>query len=346
MANEFLRSVADAVIRDATTGAGIAYGKTNISSAFNVSMQKTEVRGGRGNDLLYTFYHDRLVEINIEEAIFNKNTLAMNVGATVANGAVNVLKTDCLVTSSSGSATLSETPVSTTVAVFLSDGTIQDVTPTGTTITVSGANSARVDAIYTYSETVDQITIDGSTPPDTVELNLLADVYNAAGTNTYQLQIYVPKFQISGNYTMNFAANGVATSTLQGNALLSEATDCSGGDYYAKARWVPVGATAVAVSSIAATPTTLEFDDDALPGSQNISVLGIRGGLYTNTDITTSCSFAMSGTSCSYITAGLHTGLITVAASASGSQVGTCNITYYDATNGNLTDTVDISVVE
>jgi hypothetical protein len=344
MANEFLFSVADAIIRNATTGAGIAYGKTDINSAFTLSTQKTEVRGGKGNGLLITYYHDRLVEINIEEAIFNSTTLALNVGQNVLNSAVSVLKTDCLTLSSSGSGTLTETPTSSTIAVFLPDGTIQDVTPTGTTITVSGGASQKVDAIYEYTETVDQITIDAETPPSVVDLTLIADVYNSASIKTYELQINVPQFQIAGNYTLNFTANGVSSQSLQGEALLIAATDCTSGDYYAKISWVPVSSTTIAVSSIAATPTTIAFSAVSLPASQNISVLGIRGGIYTNTDKTTSCSFVKHAGGASSISVGLHTGTVTAGSSGSASDAATIDITYYDTTNGNLTDTVDISI--
>jgi hypothetical protein len=344
MANEFLVSVADAILRNSTTGAGIAYGKADITSAFTVSMQKTEVRGGKGNALLYTYYHDRLVEINIEEAIFTSEVLALNVGATVLNSAVSVLKTDCLVLSASGSGTLTETPTSSTVNVFLPDGTIQDVTPVGSVITVSGGASQRVDAVYEYSDTVDQITIDAETPPSTVDLTLLADVYNNAGVKTYELQINIPSFQISGNYTMNFTANGVSSQTLQGEALLVSATDCSGGDYYAKVHWVPVSTTSVAVSSIAATPASLSFATAGLPSTQNISVLGIRGGLYTNADVTTSCSFVKRAGGSAAFTAGLHTGVITAGSSGSAGHSAVIDITYYDSTNGNLTDTVAVAV--
>lgn len=345
MANEFLVSVADAVLRNASTGAGIAYGKCNISSAFTLSLQKTEVRGGRDNPLLYTYYHDRLVEIKIEDAVFTSDVLALNAGATVLNSAVSVLKTDCILLSSSGSGTLSETPTSATIAVFLPDGTIQDVTPSGLNITVSGGASQRVDAIYEYTETVDQVTIDTNTPPSTVELTLLADVYDADGVNTYQLQIYVPNFQISGNYTLNFTANGVSSQTLEGSAVAEKAIDCSGGDYYAKVRWVPVGTTTVAVSSIAAVPSTLSFNEGVL-ATQGIAVLGIRGGVNTNITVTTTCSFVKRAGGDADISVGLHTGVVTCASGASGSDVATIDITYYDATNGNLTDTVAVAVVE
>jgi len=346
MANEFLVSVADAILRNATTGAGIAYGKANISSAFTLSMQKTEVRGGRNNPLLYSYYHDRLVEINIEEAIFTSSVLALNAGASVLNAAVTVLGTDCIVLSASGSGTLTNTPTSSTVAVFLPDGTIADVTPSTTTITYLAGAAQRVTAVYEYSDTLDRVTIDTNTPPSVVDLTLIADVYNSAGTNTYKIQINVPNFQISGNYTMNFTANGVASQSLEGNALSNNATDCSGGDYYATVSWIAQSGTTIAVAQIAATPAAIEFDDDSIPDTSQITVYGLRGGLYTNTNVTTSCSFVKRAGDADDISVGLHTGLVTAGSDVSGSDVARIDISYYDATNGTLTDVVEVTVIE
>ena len=343
MANEFLVSVADAILRDPTTKAGIAYGKANIASAFNITTQKTEVRGGIGNALLYTYFHDRMIEISIEQAIFAAPIIALNAGATVLNDAVTVLKTECLVLSSAGSATCSETPTD-IVNVFQSDGTIQDLTAVGAVITASGADDQVVDVTYPYTDTVDRVTVDAPTPPDITDLTLQADVRDNEGTLLYKLQINVPSFQISGNYNMPLAANGVSSQSLDGTSLVVENTaDCTTNDYYATVSWIPESGTTVSVNNIAATPAVMDFAAAGTPSDQGITVLGIRGGVYVNTNITTSCSFVMDGTSSSSITVGLHTGTVSTT-SASGGQAGTVDVTYYDATNGNLYDTVDVTI--
>jgi hypothetical protein len=111
MANEFLVSVANVVLRDPNTGNALAYGKANINSSFTMSMQKTEVRGGINNPLLYVYYHDKAIELKIEEATFNKTILGINAGSLAVNGAVNVTETECIMSSASGSATISHTAV-------------------------------------------------------------------------------------------------------------------------------------------------------------------------------------------------------------------------------------------
>jgi len=340
MANQFLVSVANAILRDPNTGNALLYGKANITSSFTMSMAATEVRGGINNPLLYVYYHDKKLEIKIEEAIFDKVLLGLNAGGLVQNGVVTVTQTDCLVLSS-GSATLSTTPTS-NVTVFLPDGTSQTVVPAVNVITVSGGGSQKVDAVYTTTINADQVTVQTTTPPSVVDATLIAEIRDNTGVVTDYLQIQIPRFQVSGNYTLAFAANGVSNQALDGMALAVASTDCASGEYYAKATWIPVAGTTIPISSIAAVPSTITFSAGNVPATRNISVLGIRGGIYANANITTTSSFVATGV-IGPITVGLHTGVVTAAVGTSASAAASIAVTYYDVTNGSLVDHVTIN---
>ena len=340
MANKFLVSVADAILRDPNTGAGLAYGKANITSAFNMSMTATEVRGGKNNPLLYVYYHDKKLEIKIEQAIFDKSIVALNAGTSVVNGTVEVLQTDCIVLSS-GSGTLSATPTG-LVTVFLPDGTIQTLSSSGS-ISVSGGGSQRVDVVYPTNVTADQLTVETTTPPTIADVTLLADVRDNTGVIVERLQIRIPRYQVSGTYALSFAANGVSNNTLDGYALSVDSTDCTSGAYFAKLTWIPVSGTSVPVSAIAAIPGNLVFSAAATPQSKNITALGIRGGVYANANITTSASFVISGSQVGNFSVGLHTGILSSAATTTASAVCTVLVSYNDPTNGLLTDVVRVT---
>ena len=336
MANEFLVSVANVVLREASTGRGLLYGKANITSAFTMATNKTEVRGGINNALLYQYIHDRSVEVSIEQAIFSETLLGLNAGATVSTGAVNVTQTDCIVLDS-GSGNLTATPVG-NVAVYLPDGTISDVVPSSGSIYVPAGADQRVDAVYYTSKSANQITVGTTTPPTVVDLTMLAEIRNNAGTIVDYLQIQIPRFQVLGDYNLAMAANGVSSETLNGMALETSATDCSGGNYYAKVTWIPVSTT-IAVSSIAAVPSTITFDDQAVPDTSQITTLGIRGGIYTNVNITTDCTYGkVSGDGS--LSVGAATGLVTAASSGSDGDTATFSVTYYQAASGSLIDYV------
>jgi hypothetical protein len=342
--NQFLVSVAKAIARDPNTGKGLFLGKTNISSAFTLSMQKVEVRGGINNPLLYVYYHTRAVEIKIEEATFDKVFLGLNVGQLVQSSAVNTLQTEC-VTLSGNTGTTTLTPLS-DIAVYMNDGTIQNVTPTGTSFTVTNGGSTSVDIVYTVSTTVDNISVATTTPPSVVDMTLIAEVRDTTGIIVDYLQINIPRFQISGNYTLSLAANGVSNQALDGYALAVNSTDCTTGDYFARIAWVPAASAAVSTGSIVALPSTLTFPLASLPTSKNISVLGIRGT--SNVTITTSCSFVLGASASPCFSVGLHTGTVTcgstgtIPVGTSGSVV----VTYWDTVNsGSRTDWVNVLVI-
>jgi hypothetical protein len=342
MANQFLVSVANAVLRDPNTGNALAYGKANISSAFTMSMQKTEVRGGINNPLLYVYYHDKALEIKIEQATFDKTILGLNAGQLVSNGVVNVTQTDCIMTSVSGSATVTQTPVG-NVTVFFPDGTVQTYDPATKNISGLPAVAQKVDAVYVTSVTADQLTVQTTTPPTVVDATLLAEVRDNTGVIVQYLQIQIPRLQISGNYTLSMGANGVSNQALDGMALAVASTDCVTGEYYAKATWIQVSG-AVTYSYIAAVPGAMSFSSTVKPSSQAITVLGVRGGLYANANLTTSCSFVFSpNSSAGVFSVGLHTGILTAGSATSASASGSVVITYYDTTNGSLVDTVSVT---
>jgi len=339
MANEFLVSVADVIGRDATTDALLFLGKANISSAFQITTQKTDVRGGINNPLLYSYYHDREVSIKIESATFNKAIIALNAGTTVSNSTYTVAKKESL-TLSGGSVTLTETPTSSTVGVILPDGTIQNLTPVGAVITVSGGLNQTVDCIYDYSETlVDQIVGYATLPPTGIHLTLMSEVRNASNTKTYDLVIDVPNFNLSGNYTMSLNANGVSSDNLEGTSVVESST---GGDYYYKVWWIPAAATSLVYTDIAATPSTVTFDVSDLPDTAQITVLGIRGGLMANTNVTTSCSFVRTS-GCTTISVGATSGLITASSAVLADSTCVITATYWSAASGSLTDTMNVA---
>jgi len=340
MNNTFLVSVANAVVRDPSTLEAIMYGTANIDSALTISMASTEVRGGINNPLLYTYLHDRKVDVKLTQATFDKNILALNAGNTVLNGSVTAVKTDCIVLSS-GSGTTASVPTG-NVTVFLPNGTVQTVTPTGSNIVVSGGANQKITAVYNYTVSADQLTIETTKPPSVVDLTLIAEVRDNTGVIAEYLQINIPRFQVTGNYTLSLAANGVSNQALEGTSLSVSSTDCSSGEYYAKVTWIPVSSTSVAVSDIAASPSSLTFSVAAgLPASKQINVYGLRGGLYSNVNVTTSCSFVLTSGSASW-SVGLHTGLVTAGSATAAGYLGVVTATYYDATSGSLTDTVNL----
>jgi hypothetical protein len=336
----FLVSVATAIIRDPNTKAGLVYGKALLNSAFTMTLQKTEVRGGINNPLRYVYMHDKALEVKIEQVTFTAALLALNSGNLVSTSAVTAVCSECI-DLTAGIGTVTNTPLG-NVTVFLGD-TIQVVTPSTKTITVVGGGSSAVQVTYEYTVTADQLSIETIKPPSIVDLTLLAEVRDNSNNITDQLQIHIPKFQVSGNFTLSLAANGVSTEALDGFALASTGATCTEGDTYGTVTWVPVTTTAVNYASIAATPSPVTFSAAGGDQTSQLTVLGIRGGLYANTNITTLCSYAKDSGGSAHLSIGASTGLISMTSGSSG-DVATMTATYVNSTGGSIYDAVPVVV--
>jgi hypothetical protein len=346
MEKTFLVSVARAIMRDPNTGAGLGYGTANIDSALTMTTEEAEVRGGINNPILYVYKHSIKVAVSITDATFSKNILSFNAGTNIYNGLVTALApNDCKTLSASGSATLDNTPIG-NVEVFFEDGTVQTVTPVGDTITVSGGENLKITAFYNYSVTADRITIETQTPPSVVDLTLIAEVRDDTNVITEYLQIRVPRFQVSGNYTLSLTANGVSNQALEGTALEVAATDCTTNAYYAEAIWIPATSVAPPVYALALTPDLTFSVAAGLPSSKPLTLNGLRGGNYTPTNLTTSGSYAVttgSTTLAAYFNVGLHTGLVTAGSSVAAGWTAIVTASYVDATHGLLHDYITLT---
>ena len=342
MSLKFQTSVADVVLRDVDTGEAIAHGKTNITSAINQTMQMTEVRGGINNPLLYSFFHDRAVEVNIEMATFHPYLLALQSGQSIVGGSYTVVATECVDLNVSGEADLEHVPTSDVTVIFEDTGASLVVTPAGSTITVAGGASRNVTAIYDYITTADRITVEVYEQPATVELIMTARVYSSESSSVSQyFQVRIPQFKLDGGYELSMTSDGVSTQPLNGMALKVSAIDCDSTDYYYTATYIDVSETMAAFSMIVAAPSPMSFSGSGL--SQQITVLGYRGSVYSNPTITDECGYARTSGS-ETITVGSATGLVTTGSAALSGDIATLTASYWDVTSGSLSDTVYVVV--
>jgi hypothetical protein len=158
------------------------------------------------------------------------------------------------------------------------------------------------------------------------------------------MQIRVPRFQISGNYTLSLAANGVSQQSIEGEGL--EYTDPLDNSLYAaKVIYIPYTSSAITTASIVAIPSTLEFTPGVSTAqSQSVKVLGLRAN--SAVDITTSCSFTVSPLTSASFTAGLHTGIFSISASTALAGISTASgvVTYWDTvSSASRTDSVNLT---
>lgn len=322
---DFLVSTADVAF--IVNGTLAFTGTTSLNTSISVSMEDQEITGGKGNKTLYKYKYGRKLSPSIEMAEWNLAYIAANVGSSIFEGLRDVFAVSECVTLTNGTGTLQKVPVG-KVYVEKADGTSVEVTPAGSTITIGSGNET-VLVTYQYNTNVQRVTIDAESAPLVGKLILTADKHNNKTGKVGEVQIEVPSFQLSGTFDISLEASGSTTTKLDGDALAVDGTSCSDGSVYAYITDIPSAASAITISDIAVTPAAIELDANE---TMNISVIGLKGGLYSNVSIDASeCTITSEDTAVATVANG------TITAVAAG-------VTYINVEYNGIKDFVKVTV--
>jgi len=241
---KFLTSVADVYGYDNSDNL-LFVAKTLLDSSIEVSLGSAPVRGGRGNQLQYIYYHTAEMKFTLTETQWNLEMLGATTGGEYDLGNYYVQE-NVTVTASSGSVT--QTPLAFESVIYgwatSPLGVTQRVIFTGKGFTVSGTETSGVWCVRYYTANVSagkSITIKASMIPQVVKL-VMETQLNSADVTTNKIgmvQIVIPRGQLSGAFTISMKADGVSNTPLTGTALsyvpTATSTDaCNVDSYYAK----------------------------------------------------------------------------------------------------------------
>lgn len=312
-------------------------GTTNLNTSFEVSMQEQNVNAGKGNYLAYSYKYGRELNATLEAADWKLEYIACQVGTKIAEGLAEVYKIGECVTLVSGLGTLASTPVG-DVAVELANGNIITVAPTANTIDMSkyGLENESVSVTYRYSHVAKMLDINADSTPYVGKLVMDAERHNNKLGRVGKVQIVIPSYQLSGNFTVNLTADGVSSTSLEGKALAVDGETCSDGSaVYAHIYEFDETVNAITVSDIAATPGKIVFDKNN-SDPVTISVVGLKGELYSPIELeNVDCVFVSDTPTVANVN---ESGVVTLAASESGKA----NIT---VTYNGISDTVEVEYV-
>ena len=323
-AKDFLVSTADfAAYYD---GILACTGTTNLNTSIEVSMQEQNVNAGKGNQLIYSYKYGRELAVNLEAANWDIRYIAMQTGSQIAEGLDEVYRLGKCIQITDGIGVLDTVPIG-DVAVELSNGLIITVTPEDTTIDLTkyGIENEAVKVTYRYSET----------SPFVYELVLSADKHNNRLGKVGTVQVIIPSYQPSGNFTMSFTPDGVSSTTIEGKALAVEGEKCSDGSaVYAYVKEFDETEKAMIVTEIAATPATINLSStDENKKAETLSVIGLKGALYSPIQLENSdCEFVIDNAEIATVD---ETGVVTAVASGS---------TKVTITYSGISDEVDVVV--
>src|SRR5258706_7014426 len=225
---KFLTSVADIDFYDQNDTLLIT-AKTLIDSAIDVKLGSTEIRGGRGAQLQYIYYHSNAMTITLTDAQFNLAFLGTTVGSGITTGN-DVYTSENVTLGVAGAGSVTGTPLaiqSSTIYgwVKLKDGTTERVTFSGSDFTSSGAENDVVCVTYFALNAASRsITVNANVIPTVGRLVLKAQLNSSdVSTNKIgELQIIVPRATLTGNFNLALKTDGVSTTPLSAMALASQ----------------------------------------------------------------------------------------------------------------------------
>ena len=250
--------------------------------------------------------------------------IALQSGTSIATALKDFWVFNEPVTLTSGVGSVTETPVG-NVYVTKSDGTSITLTPTVKSFTVPGGLDTTVTVSYQYNVSVDSILINADLFPKAYELTLFTEMINGKGTKVADIQIIIYNFKPDGALDLSFKSNANNTQKMTGKCLSNDNGD------YAIILIKPVIASTSYIA-IATTPSAITLSSTAT--TQQLTVYGVKGGLYSNQVIpATDCTYLSETTATATVSAG---GLITRIAS------GTSLITTTHTASG-LTDQITVT---
>ena len=312
-------------------------GTTNLNASIEVSIEEQNVNAGKGNKLVYSFKYGRQLSATLEAADWKLEYLAMASGSKITEGLTDVYKLGECVILTNGIGVVGATPIG-DVAVELPNGTIVTVTPEGTTIDLTSygltGDNESVKATYRYSRVAKSIAIDAESNPMCGKLILDADRHNNKLGKVGSVQIIIPSYQLNGNFNIEFTPDGVTSTSLEGKALAVEGDTCKDGSVYAYIKEFDDTEKAISVLDIAATPATIRLDSADTDATSTISVVGLKGSLYSPIQLENSDCSLVSDTPA---TATVDSNGVVTAVAAGSAKI---TVTYND-----VSDEIDVVVV-
>lgn len=235
---KFLVSVADVYGYDSNDTL-LFVGKTLLDSSIETTLSNTDVRGGRGNQLQYIYYHTAEMNITVNETQFSLEFLALNTGTNIQMGADMFVEESVTLEGGQGTVTTG-TPLALTTGVLYgwvtkADGTVVRVTFTGSNFNIGDPNSNETVCVryYTKVNSARQITINADMLPSSIRLVMEAQLCSSDSTTNQigVVQIIVPKASMTGQFTLSMTADGVSQTPLTIRALASTQNvgGCTGG---------------------------------------------------------------------------------------------------------------------
>ena len=234
----FLTSVADAYYYDGS-GNLLFSGKALLDDTVTTTTAKTEIRGGKGNQLLTVYYHTSAMAFKITDTQFNLAMLAATVGQGAVAQSTSLYAEETVAITSGTGAALSGTPLTVQGGVYGwvqlpdTDSSGNTIATTNERVTFTGSKTftLAVNTTYTGSACVryyaansaaTYVQIPANIIPTVGRLVLDAQLVTGSAKSTSVIgkaEFLIPSCQLSGAFAINMTSAGVSTTPIDAIAL-------------------------------------------------------------------------------------------------------------------------------
>ncbi len=241
---KFLTSVADVFGYD-NNGTIVFTGKTLLDSSIEVSLGSAPVRGGRGNQLQYIYYHTGEMKFTLTDTQWNLQMLGATIGSGVTTGD-DYYYEESLMSDGSGNVIVTYDPLTfgsdaAPHAWYTLEGSSPSLLTYGSGKTFTGAPHSETICVryYKNQSSASSVTISANMIPTVVKLVMETQLNSADSSSTNQIgmvQIIAPTVTLSGAFNIAMKADGVANTPLTATALAynDNAAGCTSQPYYAR----------------------------------------------------------------------------------------------------------------
>lgn len=251
MSKTFIASVGTARGFDAQ-GNQILFSNSLTTSGFNISTSKEEVRGGQGGALIGQYYHTSQFGVSMEDALFDLNYLALQVGGKISQGG-DIFTTEQVQVDEGNKIKVKGEPQS-----FGDLGLIGWYNHVGkdervkikfsglgnNEATDSGLKAGEVVCVtyIKHSDTLRQFEVSTAFIPSEIRLVIELPLFNAGAMDKEsvstesqigKLEVEIPRFQFEGSVDLSSAMASATGVNIGGSAMQANTVGCSAKGIYA-----------------------------------------------------------------------------------------------------------------
>lgn len=226
---KFLVGVGNVNAYNPSTGDLLFTSKTMLDNTITTTTSSTPITSGQGNQLQYIYFHTSKMAITLTETQFSLAMIAQALGSSINTGK-NIWFEETVTLGAAGAGTVTKIPLlspdtTSTIYGWISDsnGVNTKITFTGQNFTLAGGTSGQIVTVryYENNAAAQSIIVNANIIPSIVRLVIDAqEGSQSAGTGIIgSIQVEIDRLQLDGTNTLTLKSNGVADTSLKGDAL-------------------------------------------------------------------------------------------------------------------------------